>query len=134
MNTLTLYFTDINESYLNVSQYKKNKNYNDSLLMKNKTNPSLIKFIKSVSIRNKNTAKQYHLRLLLFEKFVEEKYNNTINVDGLIQKFKSKEYDPSIKKYHSKKSFHNTSIGTFFDNRFRKGFRKIQIKIGSYNR
>ena len=58
MNTLTLYFTDINESYLNVSQYTKNKNYNDSLLMKNKTNPSLIKFIKSVSIRNKNTAKQ----------------------------------------------------------------------------
>ena len=26
----------------------------------------IIKFIESVSIRNKNTAKQYHLRLLLF--------------------------------------------------------------------
>ena len=54
----------------------------------------LMKFIKSVSIRNKNTAKQYHLRLLLFEKFVEEKYNNRMNIDELIQKFKSKEYDP----------------------------------------
>jgi hypothetical protein len=32
------------------------------------------------------------------------------------------------------KSFHNTSIGTFLDNRFRKGFRKIQIQISGYNR
>ena len=64
------------------------------LINEEQNKSSLIKFIKSVSIRNKNTAKQYHLRLLLFEKFVEEKYNNTINVDGLIQKLKSKEYDP----------------------------------------
>ena len=51
----------------------------------------LIKFIGSVSIRNKNTAKQYHLRLLLFVKFVKEKYKTTM--DNLIQQLKTREYD-----------------------------------------
>ena len=53
---------------------------------------SLMKFIKSVSIRNKNTAKQYYSRLTLFEKFVNINYK--INIDKLIQKLKNKEYDP----------------------------------------
>ena len=54
---------------------------------------SLMKFIKGVSIRNKNTAKQYYSRLTVFEKFVNENYGG-INLDKLIQKLKSKEYDP----------------------------------------
>ncbi len=33
-----------------------------------------------------------------------------------------------------KRKFHNTSIGTLFDNRFRKRFKKIQIQINGYNR
>jgi integrase len=53
---------------------------------------SLMKFIKGVSIRNKNTATQYFSRLALFEKFVNKNYK--INIDKLIQKLKSKEYDP----------------------------------------
>ena len=53
---------------------------------------SLMKFIKGVSIRNKNTAKQYYSRLTVFEKFVNKNYE--INIDKLIQKLKSKEYDP----------------------------------------
>jgi integrase len=53
---------------------------------------SLMKFIKGVSIRNKNTATQYFSRLTLFEKFVNKNYK--INIDKLIQKLKSKEYDP----------------------------------------
>lgn len=48
-----------------IVEEKKEKNESSSLIMK---------FIESVSIRNKNTAKQYHLRLLLFAKFVKEKY------------------------------------------------------------
>jgi hypothetical protein len=32
--------------------------------------------------------------------------------------------DRSIKKYHSKKSFHNISIGSFLNNRFRKRYNK----------
>jgi integrase len=51
-----------------------------------------MKFIKGVSIRNKNTAKQYYSRLTLFQKFVNKKFE--INIDKLIQKLKSKEYDP----------------------------------------
>ena len=35
------------------------------LINEEQNKSSLIKFIKSVSIRNKNTAKQYHLRLYL---------------------------------------------------------------------
>jgi len=51
-----------------------------------------MKLIKGVSIRNKNTATQYYSRLTLFEKFVNINYK--INLDKLIQKLKSKEYDP----------------------------------------
>ena len=42
---------------------------------------SLMKFIKGVSIRNKNTATQYYSRLTLFENFVNKKYE--INIDKL---------------------------------------------------
>ena len=50
------------------------------------------KFIKSVTIRNKKTAVQYNFRIVLFEKFVKEKYG--INLDELIQKIKITEYVP----------------------------------------
>ena len=53
---------------------------------------SLMKFIKNVSIRNKHTAKQYHLRLLLFAKFVEEKYK--IDIDEFLQQLKNRDFDP----------------------------------------
>ena len=49
------------------------------LINEEQNKSSLIKFIKSVSIRNKNTATQYYFRLLLFEKFVKEKYKTTFN-------------------------------------------------------
>ena len=49
-----------------------------------------MKFIKGVSIRNKNTAKQYYSRLTVFEKFVNKNYE--INIDKLIQQLKNKEY------------------------------------------
>ena len=58
-----------------------------------KTNSeSLIKFIKSVSVRNQSTAKQYYLRILLFEKFLE--IEQSTNADKLILKLKNKELDP----------------------------------------
>ena len=60
--------------------------------IENENSSSMIKFIDSVSIRNKNTAKQYHVRFLIFAKFVEEKYKMTI--DDLIQQLKNREYDP----------------------------------------
>jgi hypothetical protein len=47
---------------------------------------------------------------------------------------KYKILDRGINTYNSKKDFHNTSIGPFFDNRFRKRFKKIQIKISGHNR
>ena len=47
---------------------------------------SLMKFIKSVTVRNKNTARQYHLRLSLFAKFIEEKYK--IDLDEFLQQLK----------------------------------------------
>jgi integrase len=53
---------------------------------------SLVKFIKSVSIRNQSTAKQYYSRLLFFERFAQEKCNT--NLDELILKLKHGEYDP----------------------------------------
>ena len=54
---------------------------------------SLEKFIKSVTVRNKKTAVQYNFRIVLFEKFVKEKYG--INLDELIQKIKTTtEYVP----------------------------------------
>jgi integrase len=40
-----------------------------------------------VTVRNKGTAKQYNFRIVLFEKFVKEKYG--INLDELIQKIKT---------------------------------------------
>jgi integrase len=55
---------------------------------------SISKFVKNVSIRNKNTAIQYQSRLLLFEKFVLKEFNNSSNVDNLIQQLKDKELDP----------------------------------------
>ena len=47
---------------------------------------------------------------------------------------KYKILDSGIKTYHSTKGFHNTSIGTLFDNRLRKEFKKIQIQTTNYNR
>src|SRR5687768_15878384 len=60
----------------------------------NTTSSLMVKFVESVSIRNKNTARQYHLRLILFAKFVEEKYQTTM--DNLIQQLKNREYDPYV--------------------------------------
>src|SRR5688500_3619324 len=95
MNTLTLYFIHDNQIYrMYKNILKKQKLQRQQLTKEEQNESSVMKFIKSVKIRNKNTAKQYHLRLLLFEKFVEEKFNNKINIDELIQKFKSREYDP----------------------------------------
>lgn len=54
----------------------------------NETFSWIIKFIRSTSIRNQNTAKQYHTRLLLFEKFVDKKYRTSM--DNLIQQLKNK--------------------------------------------
>jgi integrase len=53
---------------------------------------SLMKFIKSVTVRNKNTARQYHLRLSLFAKFIKEKYK--IDLDKFLQQLKNKDFDP----------------------------------------
>ena len=58
---------------------------------------SISKFIKSVAIRNKNSAKQYHSRLLSFERFAKDHYKNSKsndNVDKLIEQLKNKEIDP----------------------------------------
>lgn len=52
----------------------------------------LMKFINSVSIRNQNTAKAYHSRLLFFARFAKEKYG--LIFDEIIQKLKDREYDP----------------------------------------
>ena len=51
---------------------------------------SLMKFIKGVSIRNKNTAKQYYSHLSIWKIYK----NYKINLDKLIQKLKSIDYDP----------------------------------------
>ena len=63
---------------------------NRNRLTKNNINiqssESLEKFIKSVTVRNKKTAVQYNFRIVLFEKFVKEKYG--INLDQLLQKIK----------------------------------------------
>ena len=47
---------------------------------------------------------------------------------------KYKILDRALKHIIVQRSFHNTSISTLFDNRFRKGFRKIQIQTIGYNR
>src|SRR5215204_4149536 len=53
---------------------------------------SLTKFINGVSIRNENTAKQYSSRLMVFEKFINKKYE--ITIDKLIQLLKDGKFDP----------------------------------------
>ena len=58
---------------------------------------SISKFIKNVGIRNKKSAKQYHSRLLSFERFAKDYYKNSKsndNVDKLLQQLKDKEIDP----------------------------------------
>ena len=68
-----------------------NNNNNQNFV--NKSNSELIsKFIKSVSVRNINTGKQYQLRISLFEKFL--KIEHKTNIDKLIQQLKVKELDP----------------------------------------
>ena len=52
----------------------------------------LRKYLRSVSIRNENSAIQYYFRLLIFEKFLKMEYKT--NIDTLIQKLRDKEYDP----------------------------------------
>ena len=47
---------------------------------------------------------------------------------------KYKILDRALKNIIVQKDVHNLSIGIFFDNRFRKEFRKIQIQIIDYNR
>ena len=54
-----------------------------------------MKFIKSVTIRNKNTARQYHLRLSLFAKFIQEKYK--IDLDKFLQQLKRQGADLETK-------------------------------------
>ena len=66
-------------------------NKNKQLITKTNSE-SISKFIKSVSVRNQNTAKQYYLRILLFEKFLDIEYG--INADKLIQQLNNKELDP----------------------------------------
>ena len=39
-----------------------------------------------------------------------------------------------VLEHHSTKNFYNTPIGTLFDNRLRKEFKKIQIQTNDYNR
>lgn len=62
----------------------------------NSNSESIAKFIKSVSIRNKNTAKQYYSRLLSFERFIQqEQYDNKkLSIDNLVKKLKNGELDP----------------------------------------
>jgi integrase len=72
-------------------QSLKNNNQNKQLFTKTNSE-SISQFIKSVSVRNQNTAKQYYLRLLLFEKFLDIEYG--IKADKLIQQLKDKELDP----------------------------------------
>ena len=59
---------------------------------------SISKFIKNVGIRNKGSPKQYHSRLLSFERFAKDYYKNSSksndNVDKLIEQLKDKEIDP----------------------------------------
>jgi hypothetical protein len=47
---------------------EQNKFFNSNIY----NSESLMKFIKGVSIRNKNTATQYYSRLTLFERFVNK--------------------------------------------------------------
>jgi hypothetical protein len=57
-------------------------------------------------------------------------YNITETADK-----KYKILNRALERIIVKRGFHNTSIGTFFDNRFRKrDSKKIQIQISGYNR
>ena len=47
---------------------------------------------------------------------------------------KYKILDRALTNIIIRKGFHNTSISTFLDNRFRKRFKKIQIQTNGYNR
>jgi integrase len=56
---------------------------------------SISKYVESVSIRNKGSAKQCRSHLSFFERFTKEYYkDNKSNVDTLIQQIKNKELDP----------------------------------------
>ena len=59
---------------------------------------SLSKFIKIVGIRNKNSAKQYYSRLLSFDRFIKEYFNNNnnkiTNIDNIVNKLKNRKLDP----------------------------------------
>ena len=60
---------------------------------------SISKFVKNVGIRNKGSAKQYQSRLLFFEHFAKDFYNDSKsnnNLDKLIQQLQNKELDPTI--------------------------------------
>ncbi|HJT83406.1 MAG TPA: site-specific integrase [Nitrososphaeraceae archaeon] len=63
-----------------------------TIIAATKENNLLMKFIKSVTIRNKNTARQYNTRLLSFAKFIEENYKTDLH--KLIQQLKNKDLDP----------------------------------------
>jgi integrase len=89
MNTITLYLQNNNTRYL---QSINNNDKNKQLIIKKANSESLAKFIKSISVRNKNTAKQYYSRILIFEKFLE--IEHSINIDKLIRQLKDKELDP----------------------------------------
>ncbi len=54
---------------------------------------SISKYVESVGIRNKGSAKQYRSHLSFFERFAKYKDNNS-NVDKLLQQLKDKELDP----------------------------------------
>ena len=59
-----------------------------------------------------------------------------IDLEKNLQKYKSKLLiiTGALNNVIVAKDVHDTSIGIFFDNRFRKEFTKIQIKIIDYNR
>jgi integrase len=57
----------------------------------NLSSDSLKKFIQSVTVRNKRTAVQYNFRISFFERFLKENYK--MNLDELLQKIKSTEYN-----------------------------------------
>jgi integrase len=47
-----------------------------------------------MKVMNKNTANEYHFRLVNFEKFVFSQYNNNIALDTLIDDIKKENFDP----------------------------------------
>ena len=70
----------------------KNNNKNNQDFVKKSNSELVSKFIKSVSVRNINTGKQYQLRISLFEKFLEIEHST--NTNKLIQQLKDKKLDP----------------------------------------